>query len=42
MAGDGGEGEGERGEGKNGGRGRRTMKPVSSTEPVGIKTTISH
>jgi hypothetical protein len=37
AAGDGGEGEGERGEGEDGGRGRRETKPVSSTEPVGIK-----
>jgi hypothetical protein len=35
--GKGGEGEGERGEGEDGSRERSTTKPVSSTEPVGIK-----
>ncbi len=37
MAVNGGEGEGERGEGDDGGGGRSATKPVSSTEPVGIK-----
>ncbi len=37
AAGNGGVGEGGRGEGEDGGRGRSTAKPVSSTEPVGIK-----
>ncbi len=37
MVGDGGEEEGERGEGEDGGGGRSATKPVSSTEPVGIK-----
>ncbi len=30
-------GEGGRGEGEDGGRGRSTTKPVSSTEPISIK-----
>ncbi len=37
AVGDGEVGEGGRGEGGDGGRGRSTTKPVSSTEPVGIK-----
>ncbi len=37
ATGDGGVGEGGRGEGRDGSRGRSTTKPVSSTEPVGIK-----
>jgi hypothetical protein len=37
AAGDGGVGEGGRGEGGDSGRGRSTTKPVSSSEPVGIK-----
>jgi hypothetical protein len=41
AVGDGGVGEGGRGEGGDSGGGRSTMKQVSSTEPVGIKTAIS-
>ena len=37
AAGDGEVGEGERGEGEDSGGGRSMTKPVSSTEPVGIK-----
>jgi hypothetical protein len=37
AAGNGGVGEGGRGEGKDGGGGRSTAKPMSLTEPVGIK-----
>ncbi len=36
-SGNGGEGDGERGKGENGNGERSAMKPVSSTEPVGIK-----
>ncbi len=37
AVGNGGVGEGGRGEGGDGGKERSTMKPVSLTEPVGIK-----
>jgi hypothetical protein len=36
--GDGGKGEGERREEEDGGGGRSATKPVSLTEPVGIKS----
>jgi hypothetical protein len=37
SAGNGGGGEGERGEGEDGSGRKSAMKPVSLTEPVGIK-----
>ncbi len=39
AVGDGGVGEGGRGEGGDSSGGRSTTKPVSPTEPVGIKNT---